>query len=197
MDLFCGGRWLNICSTSKCSLFKAAARSALTDPEDIQGQSLWFRKSRRLTNNMQKDTYNIYLYLGACVCVLCVFCVTSVLSSWLFRFPRGLLDVKTIFVPEALRRHTLHKIIKSTHLFSTACCTAKKPPEIQTVRLFTAVFSGVSLVKWSFTPFIIQLCLFQVLFKLSVDVLWSAAHTWFKIHPLHRKMNSWNDLWCN
>lgn len=24
-------------------------------------------------------------------------------------------------------------------------------------------------------------------FKLSVDVLWSAAHTWFKIHPLHRK----------
>ena len=81
------------------SLLKAAVSSSPTDPEDIQGQSLWFRQPCLLTKIIQYDTYNMRLYLHACVSYVCV-CVTSLLSSRLPRSPRGLPGLKTIFVPE-------------------------------------------------------------------------------------------------
>lgn len=43
-----------------------------------------------------------YVFVSGRVRVLCVFCVTSLLSSWLFTFPRGLFILKSIFVPATL-----------------------------------------------------------------------------------------------
>lgn len=44
--------------------------------------------------------YIQYVFVSGCVGVLCVCYVTSLLSSQLLRFPRSLVDQKTVFVPE-------------------------------------------------------------------------------------------------
>lgn len=87
--------------------------------EDIQGDSLWFRKLCQLTKIIQFDAYNMYLYQAVCVCV----CVTSRLSSQLLRFPRGLEDLKTIFVPESSASEAEPS---KPHIYSSQLVTLRK-----------------------------------------------------------------------
>ena len=113
-------------------LFNITLFCSWSDPEDIYGESLWFHKWYQLTKNVQYDAYNMCLY--PCVRVLCEFCVTSPLSSHLLRFPRGFIDLNTIFVPEGsvwwssamslcTWNHQKHRFF---FFFSAACRTAQK-----------------------------------------------------------------------
>lgn len=122
--------------------------------------------------------------LFLCVCVLCVFCMTSCCchdsadfpeASWIWR-PSLFLSVKLCDV-------TLHRKSAKPHICFPQIVALQK----KIVKLFTAVFS----LKYNWAAEVIICCFFNSTcsrFKLSVDILWSGcAHTWFKMHPTSPK----------